>query len=198
MPSPPPEGLGPYLSERTLEEHYRLQLGYAERVFDITNMSAERLLSVADVDLRSADEHVSAGMRNAAQVVNHDFYWKSMRPGGGGAPPAGTRAWHLVQGAGGWSSALRSRLLAEGMGRMGSGWLWLLVDRHRPSLYVVTTRDWATMLYSPFMLPLACCDLWEHAYYLDYYGERSRYLRDFLDHLLDWGHVEAVLRDSQR
>lgn len=197
-PRPPPYDLGalePYISRTTLSLHYNLQCRYAER-FEQARPGYDPFVEVSRCGPVLAQSSTPRDLANAAQVVNHDLYWRSMRPNGGGAPPPGTHIAQLVAECGGWSSALRARLISEGLARMGSGWLWLMVDTGPVALRVLSTPDYATPQPSNLALPLLCCDLWEHAYYLDHYYDRETYLMAFCDYLLNWEQAESVLLDQ--
>ena len=122
----------------------------------------------------------------AAQVWNHDFLWRSMKPRGGGNPH-GPLAEALVRSFGD-ADGFRDMFRMEAAEQFGSGWIWLVLDRGR--LRVVTT-DNAQLPLTRGQTPLVTLDLWEHAYYLDYRNERKRYVTAFLEHLIDWDFVAA-------
>ena len=133
---------------------------------------------------------------NAAQAWNHAFFWESM------APEASTPAAPLknvIDAAFGSVSALRDVFVAEGAAHFGSGWVWLVASKGK--LQVVSTHD-AEQPLAQGATPLLVCDLWEHAYYLDYKNERDRFLRAWFDRLANWtfaaaqhgfGHIGARL-----
>ena len=123
---------------------------------------------------------------NAAQVWNHDFYWRSLHPEGGGEPK-GKLAAALDQAFDGFDG-FRKTFLAAGEGHFGSGWLWLVSDCGH--LVVTTTSD-ADLPLRYGGIALLGIDLWEHAYYLDYHNERARYLEVCLDRLVSWEFAEA-------
>jgi Fe-Mn family superoxide dismutase len=123
----------------------------------------------------------AALFNNAAQTWNHTFYWKSLRPNGGGEPPAALR--QRIEAAFGTVEACKKELAAAAMGQFGSGWAWLVLDGDR--LRVVKTGN-ADLPLTTGMKPLLTLDVWEHAYYLDYQNRRGDYVNAVLDKLVNW------------
>jgi Fe-Mn family superoxide dismutase len=118
---------------------------------------------------------------NAAQAWNHDFYWHSMKPKGGGEPPAVLK--QLIESSFGSVEAFKKELLNAAVGEFGSGWAWVVKDG--PKLKVLKTGNAATPLIWG-MTPLLCIDVWEHAYYLDYQNRRSDHVHALIDKLANW------------
>ena len=125
---------------------------------------------------------------NAAQVWNHSFYWNSLSPQGGG-DPHGKLADALVK-AFGSIDEFRETFTKTAMGTFGSGWAWL-VQRPDGSLAVVSTSNAATPITGADR-PLLTCDVWEHAYYIDYRNARPKYLEAFWN-LLNWEFAASLL-----
>jgi Fe-Mn family superoxide dismutase len=119
---------------------------------------------------------------NAAQVWNHTFFWKSLKPGGGGEPPSALKA--KMESAFGSVDACKKELSAAAVSQFGSGWAWLVLDGD--TLKVVKTANADCPLTSS-MKPLLTIDVWEHAYYLDYQNRRADYVNVVLDKLVNWG-----------
>jgi Fe-Mn family superoxide dismutase len=170
--------LEPHLGKETLSLHYeKHHAGYLKKLKKLIEGKPEANESLEWI-LCSAEGPV---FENAAQVWNHDFYWRSMHPDGGGTPDDALG--DAVEVCFGGLDGLRKIFLQAGKDHFGSGWLWLIGDRGR--LRVTTTHD-ANLPLRYGQVPLVTADLWEHAYYLDYHNERARYLEAFFDHLINW------------
>jgi Fe-Mn family superoxide dismutase len=182
--------LAPHLSARTLDLHYeRHHRAYLRKLARLVAGKPEEGLSLEEL-VRSATGEV---YDNAAQVWNHSFFWQSMRPAGGGGPE---RAVHeLLRTHFGSLADFKLRLAEAANGCFGSGWAWLLWDE-RGRLRIQSTANAENPLRHG-CVPLLALDVWEHAYYLDYQSERERYVRAFLDHLLNWDFVAANLEAAQ-
>jgi Fe-Mn family superoxide dismutase len=184
------EALAPYLSARTLEEHYeKHHKGYLRKLQKLIRGKPEETQELEDL-IRDAEGEV---FDNAGQVWNHDFLWHSMRPQGGGRPPDPVRG--LLVTSFGSVADFEQRFAEAAIGHFGSGWAWLVEDA-RGRLQVQSTPNAENPLRTGFS-PLLVLDVWEHAYYLDYRSERGRYVRAFLDHLLNWDFVAENLAGSQ-
>jgi Fe-Mn family superoxide dismutase len=176
------DALEPHISARTLEFHYeKHHRGYFEKLRKAVEGTPEARRSLEDLILDAEGDLFN----NAAQVWNHDFYWRSMRPGGGGEPPHALR--DVLANRFGSFEAFRQQFAEAATGEFGSGWAWLVRDRYG-RLRVQSSSDAENPLREGFE-PLLTLDVWEHAYYLDYQNERGRYVERFLDHLVDWDFV---------
>ena len=175
--------LEPHIGRATLTLHHgKHHAGYLAKLKELIGgtPAAEDDLETIILD---ADGPV---FDNAAQVWNHDFYWKSMKPDGGGQP-SGRFSLALERDFGSFEG-FRRTFLEAGEHHFGSGWLWLV--HYEDRLRVLTTSDAdLPMVYQATALLTA--DLWEHAYYLDYHNERARYLEAFVDQLIDWDFAAA-------
>jgi superoxide dismutase, Fe-Mn family len=129
--------------------------------------------------------------RYAAEVWNHNIYWHSMRPHGGGAA-SGLIGEHLRARYGSYERFVREFREAAS-NHFGSGWLWLVWRDDAPE--IVTTGNAGTPLVRGDIVLLAL-DLWEHAYYLDYQNRRGAYVNAFLDELVNWDHANQVLAEA--
>jgi len=118
---------------------------------------------------------------NAAQIWNHTFFWKSLKPGGGGEPPAALK--QKIEVAFSSVDACKKELASTAVSQFGSGWAWLVLDGG--SLKVVKTANAETPLTTT-MKPLLTIDVWEHAYYLDFQNRRADYVNAVLDKLINW------------
>jgi len=148
--------------------------------------------SLPEIVKRSArDEALKPLFNNAAQVWNHTFYWQSLRPKGGGTPPADLAK--RIDADFGSLAALREATLNAATGQFGAGWVWLVLDKNTKKLAVVKTGNADTPLTQEQLVPLATIDVWEHAYYLDYQSRRKDYAAAVFDKLLNWDFVASNL-----
>jgi len=178
--------LEPVMKQETLEFHYeKHHKGYATKLNELCAGKPEAEKSLVEVIRTSS----GAVFNNAAQVWNHDFYWASMKPGGGGTPAAGEVA-DLIQGLGGFDK-FRTDFVNAGMGRFGSGYVWLVLDGGNAK--IIDTPNAETPLTMD-QTPLLTADVWEHAYYLDHRNLRKAFLEAFLDKLVNWEFVAKNLR----
>ncbi len=171
--------LEPYLTRENMELHHdKHHQAY------VTNLN--KFVEQGKVDgSKSLEEIIVSSdgpvFNNAAQVWNHTFYWNSMRPKGGGEPPAALR--EKMEASFGSVEACKKALAAAATSQFGSGWAWLVLDLGR--LSVVTTAN-ANVPWTAGMKPLLAIDVWEHAYYLDYQNRRADYVNAVLDRLINW------------
>ncbi len=176
--------LEPVISAKTLGFHYgKHHKGYVETLnkliagTELESLSLEKVIAVTD---GKADK--ATIFNSAAQVWNHTFYWRSLRPKGGGVPPAALR--QRIEGAFGSLEACKKALATAAATEFGSGWAWLVLDAG--TLKVVKTDNAETPLTNG-MQPLLTIDVWEHAYYLDYQNRRADHVNAVLDKLINWG-----------
>src|SRR6267154_2151228 len=138
--------------------------------------------SLEEIIKATAKDEAKAGVfNNAAQVWNHTFFWNSMKPNGGAAP-AGDLAQGVTRDFGGLDK-FKELFKQAAVGQFGSGWAWLVADKGE--LKIVKTPNAVTPLTSG-QVPLLTCDVWEHAYYLDYQNRRPDFVQTFLDKLASW------------
>ena len=191
-----PAALAPVISASTVGFHYgKHHVGYFNNLKDL--LSAEDLasLSLEQVILRHAPERTFGVSRtvfnNAAQIWNHNFYWRSLRAQGGGAP--GWAMSQAIDASFGSFTAFRDKFIAASVAQFGSGWAWLVKERCSGRLAIMTTSNAATPLTHRGVVPLLVIDVWEHAYYLDYQNKRADYVKAVFDKLLNWDFAEANL-----
>jgi Fe-Mn family superoxide dismutase len=178
----PKDALAPYLGAETLEYHYeKHHRGYLKKLQTLignTPLANEDL----EVIVTTTDGPV---FNNAAQVWNHDLYWRSMKPRGGGDPPTALRS--DLERAFGSLETFKKKVVDAAVAQFGSGYVWLY-SGFDGRLAVRATHDAKNPLLDGVM-PLLAIDLWEHSYYLDYHNQRERYVQTFLDHLANWDFV---------
>jgi Fe-Mn family superoxide dismutase len=176
-------GLAPVISARTIEFHHgKHHRKYVETLNELvagTDLASESLEAI--VLATAGDTDRKAIFNNAAQAWNHAFYWRSLRPGGGGQP-TGDLGERLKSAFGGFDTF--KRVFADAaVKQFGSGWAWLVLDDDE--LKVRSTSD-AELPLTSGEIPLLTIDVWEHAYYLDYQNLRPDYVKAVIDKLLNW------------
>jgi Fe-Mn family superoxide dismutase len=175
------DALAPHISKETLEFHY----GKHHQTY-ITNLN--NLIKGTEFENMSLEEITrksSGGMfNNAAQVWNHTFYWMGLSPKGGGEP--GGALADAINKKWGSFAKFKEEFTKTSVGTFGSGWGWL-VKKPDGSLDLASTSNAATPLTGADK-PLLTCDVWEHAYYIDYRNARPKYVESFWN-LVNWDFV---------
>ena len=175
------DALAPTISKETLEFHY----GKHHQTY-VTNLN--NLIKGTEFENATLEEIVkksSGGIfNNAAQVWNHTFYWNGMAPKAGGEP-TGALA-DAIKKQWGDFAKFKEEFTKTAVGTFGSGWAWL-VKKADGSLGLVSTSNAATPLTTADK-PLLTCDVWEHAYYIDYRNARPKYVESFWT-LVNWDFV---------
>lgn len=202
----PHNALEPYIGEKTLQIHHGKH--HARYVTTTNDLIKGTDLENADVVtiVRQAFGKNQALFNNAGQSFNHDFYWKSMKPNGGGKPTG--KLADLINKAFGSYEKFREEFVKAANTAFGSGWAWLSwtpnglkvrvsLDSSRCLLIILLdlqvsqTIGANNPLTESGYVPLLTIDVWEHAYYLDYQNLRPNYVDTFLDKLVNWDAVAA-------
>lgn len=177
--------LEPHISEETLSIHYeKHHQGYVNKLNKAVDGTVDGQKSLSEL-IKTAGGSV---FNFAAQIWNHDFYWKSLHPDGGGDPDG--ELGRAITGAFGSVDQFKQGLADKATGEFGSGWAWLVVTA-RGGLDVVSTSDADNPLRHG-LTPLLTIDVWEHAYYVDYRNERARYVDACIESLLNWDHANEA------
>ena len=166
------DALAPTISAETLEFHYgKHHKAYVDNLNNLIKGTEFENASLEEIVKKS-----SGGIfNNAAQVWNHTFYWNSMKPNGGGAP-TGALA-DAINAKWGSFDAFKEAFSKCAVTTFGSGWAWL-VKTPSGELDLVSTSNAATPLTTDNKA-LLTCDVWEHAYYIDYRNARPKYVESF-------------------
>jgi len=177
--------LVPYISEETLEFHHgKHHQTYVTNLNNLVPGTEFADLSLEEIILKSSGPIFN----NAAQVWNHTFYWNSLTPNGGGEP-TGVLA-DAINTAFGSFEKFKEEFSKCAVTTFGSGWAWL-VKNADGSLALVSTSNAGCPLTTG-QTPLLTCDVWEHAYYIDYRNARPAYLEAFWA-LVNWDFAAANL-----
>ncbi len=186
-----PDALEPYITARTLSfhhgKHHQAYVDNLNRLIAGTPWAGQPLEKVVRETAGSADR--AALFNNAAQVWNHAFFWQSMKPGGGGRPTG--RLLGLIEQSFGGYDQFKKGFLDTALAQFGSGWTWLVQDGDRLKIVKTSNAD-APVAHG--QTALLTCDVWEHAYYLDYQNRRNDFVQAFLDHLVNWEFAASQLR----
>ncbi|HEX7012371.1 MAG TPA: superoxide dismutase [Steroidobacteraceae bacterium] len=190
------DALEPTMSSRTLEHHHGKH--HANYVNKLNELIAGTQHEKADLKaiIRStagAEGKDRKIFNNAAQVFNHDFFWESLAPNGGGTPPEPVLK--RLNDTFGSLENFRDRFVQAAVDQFGSGWAWLVWKQGK--LDIVTTHDADNPLTSGSE-PLWTCDVWEHAYYLDYQQDRARFVKSVIENLANWQFVGQRLVEVER
>jgi Fe-Mn family superoxide dismutase len=185
------DALSPHISANTLSFHHgKHHQAYVTNLNGLTEGSELADKSLEDIILATAGKADKAGIfNNAAQTWNHTFFWNSLSP----TPqePSGA-VLALINQAFGSLDKFKEEFKKAGATQFGSGWAWL-IQRKDGKLEIVKTGNAETPLTTD-ATPLLTCDVWEHAYYLDYQNRRPDFLQVFVDHLINWDFVAANLK----
>ena len=179
----PIDALEPHISAETLQFHHgKHHATYVEKLNGLIAGTEFESATLEDIIQRS-----SGGIfNNAAQVWNHSFYWNCLSPNGGGAPAA--ELGEAINRDFGSFDAFKEKFAAAAGGNFGSGWTWL-VKNEAGGLEIVNTDDAGNPMTQAY-LPLLTCDVWEHAYYIDYRNKRPDYIAAFWQ-LVNWDFVAS-------
>ncbi|KAF0092037.1 MAG: superoxide dismutase Fe-Mn family [Fusobacteria bacterium] len=182
------EALEPIISKETLEYHY----GKHHQTY-VTNLNkliidTEFLdMSLEEIIMKSSD----GIFNNAAQVFNHTFYWNCLAPNAGGEPKG--KIAEVINQEFGSFATFKEKFSQKAITTFGSGWAWLVKNKDG-KLEIVSTSNAGNPL-TDGKKPLLTCDVWEHAYYIDYRNARPKYLEKYWD-LVNWDFVSSNLQEK--
>lgn len=173
--------LEPHISAETIDYHYgKHHQAYVTKLNELTKGTKNENATLEDV-IKNSEGPL---FNQAAQVWNHTFYWNCLSPKGGGAP-TGKLADKINQAFGSFDK-FKEQFTNTALGTFGSGWAWLVQD-NSGSLKIVSTSN-AQLPMTQGLKALLTCDVWEHAYYVDYRNARPKYVEAFWK-LVNWDFV---------
>ncbi|WP_323722491.1 superoxide dismutase [Candidatus Fokinia crypta] len=198
------DALEPSISRNTLEFHYdKHHRGYLDninRIVEEHNLETENgvkgLFIDANTELKKDSKNTelwNSVFNNAGQVLNHDFFWNSIcsqKDSILSASDIDNKLVSAIEIAFGSIDQFKQDFIKVGISQFGSGWVWLVWSSRERKLKIVKTAN----AYSPLlddMEPLMVCDVWEHAYYLDYQNRRADFLRKVIDNHLNWKFISS-------
>jgi Fe-Mn family superoxide dismutase len=183
------DALSPTISANTISFHYgkhhKAYVDNGNKLIAGTEFEGKSMLDIVKATYKTDKVGI---FNNVAQVWNHDFYWQSMRAGGGGAPSG--RIADLINSSFGGYDGFRTALTTAATTQFGSGWAWLVKDGDK---LAVTKTPNAENPHCVGQTALLTIDVWEHAYYLDWQNKRADYVAAWLDKLVNWDFAEKNL-----
>lgn len=179
------------ISKEQVTFHYdKHHKGYAVKL----NAAAEANPDLAKKSLLEIIKTVKGpAFNSAAQIFNHDFYWQSLSPRGG-SKPTGPIATAIKESFGSFEN-FKKEFTAAANGHFGSGWAWLVKDTTSGKLKVYQSHDANCPLTEANLEPILACDVWEHAYYIDYKNDRAAYINAWWD-MVNWAHANKCYKAS--
>lgn len=174
--------LEPHISAKTFEFHHgKHHKAYVDKANELVKGTPLDGMSLETAVIESRKQGVGPLFNNIGQIYNHNLFWESMAPNGGGTPPAALL--NEITTTFGSFDAFKEQFVAAGIGQFGSGWVWLVSNKGK--LEIAKTANAETPL-TDGKTPLMVCDVWEHAYYLDYQNKRADFLKVFIEKLVNW------------
>jgi superoxide dismutase, Fe-Mn family len=188
--------LEPHMSAQTLDTHHgKHHAAYVKNLNDLLAGTPLASHSLEEVILDSGRDLDGKGkiFNNAAQVWNHTFFWQCMTPQGGGQPVGAL--FDAIAKTFGSLEVFKQQFKEAATTQFGSGWAWLVLDKGQ--LKITKTGN-ADLPLRHGQTALLTCDVWEHAYYLDYQNRRPDFVDTFLNHLVNWAFVAQNFASAQR
>lgn len=187
--------LEPHISRTTMETHHgKHHAAYIKNMNAILAERPDAPASLEGVVRLAANEGHKKLFNNAAQAWNHGFFWQSLTPDAQPGPSGELKG--AIEKAFGSLDAFTEEAKTKGAGHFASGWLWLVSDKNG-AVKLTDLHDADTPITDTSLTPLLVCDLWEHAYYLDYKNERPKFLDAFLSKLANWRFAEAQFKAAR-
>ena len=184
------DALAPYISAKTMSFHYgKHHQAYVDNLNKLiagTAWAGQPLDKIIRETTGAADK--AAVFNNAAQVWNHTFFWQSMKAGGG-VKPTGRLLKHIEKSFQSFDE-FKKAFMTAALAQFGSGWAWLVQEGE--TLKIIKTSNADTPV-AHGQTALLACDVWEHAYYLDYQNRRKDFVEAFLDSLANWEFADSQM-----
>lgn len=182
------DALEPFVSRTTMVTHHdKHHAAYIKKMNAALQERSDAPASLEAVVRMAADGKDKALFNNAAQAWNHAFFWNCLSPSGEKSEGALKRA---IERDFKTFQDFNDAFVSAGEKHFGSGWAWLVADE-AGALEIRDTHDAGTPIVDPKLTPLLVCDVWEHAYYLDYKNDRASFLKVFAEKLINWRFAES-------
>lgn len=182
------DALEPFLTQQTLFYHHeKHHAGYVKKLNTLILGTEYEEMSLEYIITQSE----GAIFNNAAQTFNHNFYWNCLSPDT--TMPSDALLRKITEVFGGMEK-LKETFINAALTNFGSGWTWLVLDQHEHLKILNTSNAQTPIAHNE--TPLLTCDVWEHAYYLDYKNERAKYLEGFWQHI-NWDNASKIFEDKE-
>ena len=177
--------LSPHISEETVSFHYtKHHQGYVNKLNAAIKDTQWETKPLEDIIKQVIQKDKGVGIfNNAAQIWNHTFYWNSLSPQGGGVPTGSLQ--DAIHESFGSFESFKTEFTKVATTTFGSGWAWLVLSSSSKKLEIISTSNAQTPLTEGKLKPLLTCDVWEHAYYIDYRNARDKYINAFWN-VVNW------------
>lgn len=182
------ESLSPVFSQETMEYHYlKHHKGYVDKLNLLIQGSIYEQMSLSQI-LLTPQKPTDAILANAAQHWNHSFFWECLSPN---SNKPSVELLSKINSAFGSLEEFKQQFSASAMSVFGSGWTWLVLTKEG-NLAIKSTSNAGNPMMSNEQA-LLTCDVWEHAYYIDYRNQRNRYLEAFWD-IVSWDFIDKMIK----
>jgi len=179
------DALVPYMSAETFDFHHgKHHLAYVNKANELAAGTEFEKMGLEQAVIAAKKSGNQKLFNQLGQIYNHNLFWLSMAPNAGGAKMPSSLEKKIAEDIGGFD-ALRAAIIEKGTTQFGSGWVWLAQDNASGKLEVLNSSNAETPL-TDGKTPLLTCDVWEHAYYIDYRNARPKFLEAWIDHLANW------------
>ncbi len=181
--------LEPHISANTFDFHHgKHHKAYVDKANELVKGTPLENMPLEQAVVESRKQGVGPLFNNIGQIYNHNIFWLSMTPNGGGAPTGACA--DKIKNDFGSVESFKEQFVNAGIGQFGSGWVWLVSNNGK--LEIVKTANAETPL-TDGKKPLLVCDVWEHAYYLDFQNRRADFLKVFIEKLANWNFANEQL-----
>lgn len=188
------DALAPHMSAETFEFHHdKHHAAYVTNGNKLISGTEYEGKSVNEIITSTANSPKDAGIfNNVAQDWNHSFFWNCLTPNGGGTKIPSKVLDKINSDLGGYDK-FRTDFINTCVTQFGSGWAWLVIDNETGKMELHKTSN-AGVPFTQNKTPILTCDVWEHAYYIDYRNARPKFVESFVDNMINWEFVESHIK----